>query len=327
MQEAVALSPVVAEGWIAVIDLGICLLPPLPMQGYRMRGKDNAVQAEGLKKLTKVIAAEYDYDRVDELMQRVSEKQRQVEEATAEAKQVRNELSRLQGASMIERMKQRINKTDIDRVQAQLRDKLALIEQWKEHAGTLLKEQFRQEAQLPVPLKEKKEIEKLASHYVTFEPLLPPSLARARCVAATIQQALKLELSESGEFDVVCIDDAHALNLAEFLWCVSNAKEQCLILADIKEQPPQSVSQIESARTWLQKNYFIYYHQEKGNELRFTTSQLPDNTASELVNPDLPPSFFESSLAAAMHQTPVPQGAKGRVYLLNTGDQRAVSEQ
>ena len=327
MQEVVALNSVVAEESIAVVDLGICLLPPLPIPAYSLRGKVNPTAAEGVRKLTKAIAAEYEYDRVAALVQRLSEKQQQVEEAAAEAEEIRIELSRLQSASMIERMKQRINKADIDHVQAQLQDKLALVERLMQHAGTLLKEQFKKESQLPIQLKEKKEIEKLASQQVSLESVFPQTLGGARCVAATVRQALKVDRQILGEFDIVCIDDAHALNLAEFFWCASNAKEQCLILADSTEQPPQSVSQVESARMWLQKNYFNFYQQEKGDQLRFTIHQLPENTASELVNPDLPVSLFESFIEAALQQTPLPQGAIGKVYFLNTEDQRAISEQ
>ena len=327
MQEVVALNSVVAEESIAVVDLGMCLLPPLPIPAYSLRGKESASNAEGMKKLTKIIAAEYEYDRVSALVQRLSEKQHQVEEAAAEAEEIRIELSRLQSASMIERMKQRINKADIDNVQAQLQNKLALVERLKENAATLLKEQFKKESQLPIQLKEKKEIEKLASQQFELEPVFPQTLGAARCVAATVRQALSVDRQVLGEFDIVCIDDAHALNLAELFWCASNAKEQCLILADITEQPPQSVSQVESARLWLQKNYFNFFQQEKGDQVRFTISQLPENTASELVNPDLPVSLFESCLDAALEQTPLPQGAAGKVYFLNTEDQRAVSEQ
>ncbi len=327
MQEVVSLNPAVAEESIAVIDSGICLLPPLPVPVYGMKGGELPAQREGIKKLLKIVTAEYEYDRVDTLMQKLTEKQRQIGEALSEADGIKAELLRMQNASMIERMKQRINKSDIDNVQPQLQNKLALVERLKQHASTLTKEQIKKEMQLPVQLKEKKEIEKLASMQVTLQSSFPPAVASVRCIAATAHHALTIEDSKLGEFDVVCIDDAHALNLAEFFWCASHGKEQCYVLADIAGQPPQSVSQFASARKWLQKNYFSYYQQHDSDEHRFTIGMLPENTANELANPGLSPSLFESCLAAAVQQTPIPQGAEGKIYCINTADQRSISEQ
>ena len=327
MEEIVALNSVVAEESIVVIDSGIRLLSPLPVPLYTMKGGDSTVYGEGLKKFIKIIAAEHEYDRVDALVKKREEKQRQIEDASSEAEEIKTRLQRLQNASMLERMKQGINKADIESAQFQLQDKLALVERLKQHAATLVKEQFKKEAQLPVSLKEKRELEKLASVQLTLHTTLPSTAAATRCIAITVHEALKFKQGELGEFDVVCIDDAHALNLAEFFWCASHAHEQCFILADITEQPPQSVSQLGTARKWLQKNYFTFYQQEESDHHRFTVGSFPDNIASELVNLEYPPSLFESCLASALHQSAVPQGAQGRIFFVNTEDQHSVSAQ
>ena len=327
MKEAVSLNPVVAEESIAVIDSGICLLPPLPIPLYAKKGGDMAAHGEGLKKLVKIIAAEHEYDRIDSLIKRLSEKQVQIEEATGEAEEIRAELLRLQNASMLERMKQRINKADIDNVQSQLQNKLALVDRLKQHVATLTKEQFKKESQLPFSLKEKKEIERLITVSVSLGRSFPETNATVRCVAATVNEALKIEQKLLGDFDVVCLDDAHALNLAEFFWCASQAREQCYILADVTEQQPQSTSQLESARTWLQKSYFVYYQQQESDEHRFSIGLLPKTAASELIHSELPPSLFEACLAAAIDQSPIAPGVKGRVWIINTEDQRSVSAQ
>ena len=327
MQEVVALNSAVAEESVVVIDSGIRLLPPLPMPLYAMKESDSAVYGEGLNKFIKIIAAEHEYDRVDALIRKREEKQRQIQDASSEAEEMQARLQRLQNASILERMKQGINKADIDSAQFQLQDKRALVERLKQHAATLLKEQFKKETQLPIPLKEKKELEKLASAQLSLHTALPSTVAATRCIAMTVHEALKFEQVQLGEFDVVCIDDAHALNLAEFLWCASHAQEQCFILADITEQPPQSVSQLAAARKWLQKNYFTFYQQEESDHHRFTIGSLPENTASELINPDFPPSLFESCLSSALNTAPVPQGAKGRIFFINTEDSHAVSAQ
>ena len=327
MLQAVSLNAAVAEESIAVIDTGIRLLPPLPMPVYAMESDNTDAQRDALKKLVKIVAAEHEYERLDALTTKREEKQRQIEEAAAEAEGIKVELTRMQNASMLERMKQRINKGDIDSAQLQLQHKLALVERLKQHAATLAKEQFKKESQIPVPIKEKKEVEKLASTKVSLARLLPPTIGSTRCIAATIAEALSIDSSQLGEFDVVCIDDAHALNLAEFFWCASHAKEQCFILADITEQPPQSVCQLESCRTWLQKDYFLFYQQQESNLHRFKPGMLPEGVASELTNPDIPPSPFASCLDVVIENAPLPQGSKGKIFCINTEDQRVVSEQ
>jgi len=324
MNEVVSLNPVVAEESIAVFDSGIRLLPQLPMPVYSAQRSNGSADEEGLKKLIKVIASEYEYDRVDGLMQKLHEKQRQVHEASKEAEDIKAELTRLQNASMIERMKQRINKADIDYIQSQYQNKLALVERLKQQAAAFAKEQFKKESQLPVQLKEKKALEKLASTQLSLQP--STSSALSRCIAATVYQALTMEPEQLGEFDVVCIDDAHALNLSEFFWCASLAKEQCFIFADITEQLPQSVSQLEQARSWLQKNYFTYF-QQGNEEQRFTLRMLPPDTASELLPSEQGITLFEAALINAIDQTPVPPGAKGKIYFINTEDQHSVSAQ
>ncbi|HTX19500.1 MAG TPA: hypothetical protein VMG34_12670 [Bacteroidota bacterium] len=327
MKEVAALNPVVAEESILALDPGLTLLPPLPMPSASLRFNENPAALENLRRLTRAVSAEHEYDRAAALAARVAEKQQQVEEAAAEGEELRAELARLQGASMIERMKLRIGKADIDRVQAQLQDKLALVDRLKEHASTLLKDQFRKESQFPVPLKEKRELEKLLSQPAALEMVFPRPPAEVRCVAATLRQALSMKRELLGAFDVVCIDDAHALSLAEFFWAASNAKGQCFILADAAEQPPQSISQGEPSRVWLQKNYLVYLQGDRGDLVRFSADQLPPAIASALTSPEAPRSLFVASLESALDAAPLPPALPGRVYVVNTQDQRGISEQ
>ncbi|HTR80445.1 MAG TPA: hypothetical protein VMM58_02365 [Bacteroidota bacterium] len=327
MHEVVSMNPAVAEESIAVFDSGSCLFPRLNIPSFGMRRGETASNNEGLKKLAALISAEHEYERIDAVVQKLAEKQQQIGEATGESDAMKAEVQRLQNASMLERMKQRINKADIDNAQTQLQNKLALVERLRQQVANLVKEQFKKESQLPIPLKERAAVEKLASTEVVMQATLPPAPGGVRCLASTVREALKFGAEKFGDFDVVCIDDAHALNLAEFFWCASHAKEQCMLLADITEQPPRSAAQVESAKSWLQKNYFLFFQQQESEERRFTVDVLPADSASELANPALPPPLLESCLAAAVDQTPVPQGTVGRVYFVNTSEHRAVSEQ
>ena len=329
MNEVALLNQEVAEESVAIIDAGLDLQPELSIPRVSMEGSVDPSVREGLKKLFSIIFAEHDYGRVFDLQTKIREKQKQIEEATAELNAAKEELNRLQNSSMIERMKQRINKTMIDEVQMMVQHKTGLVDRLKQQIAMLTKEEFKKESSLPVLLKEKQEIEKHASQKIAFvnTQTLGVRVSSKLCLATTLHQALLFDATLLSGFDIVCIDDAHALSLPVFFYCASLAKERCYTLADITEQPPQSVSQIEISRRWLQKNYFTFFQQEESDNHRFTVSMFPPDIVSELTQPGAGPSIFESILYHVVEQAPLPSSARGKIYFINTEDQRAVSTQ
>lgn len=329
MHEAASLNPAVAEESIAIIDAGLDLQPELPVPHI---GADSAVDpahAEGLRRLFTAIFAEEEYRRIADLDTRVREKQRQIEEASAETDRAKQELNRLQSMSMMERVKLRNHKTMLDDAQGAVQHKTALVERLRQQVASLTKEQFRKETALLVPLKERRTLEPLASLSAGFAgPAAAAAvIAERRCVATTLTQALQLDPSLLQGFDAVCIDDAHALNLAEFFYVASLARERCCVLADITEQPPQSAAQTSGPRAWLQKSYFHYLQDAAGEERRFTTASLPSGSVSVLTLQDRLPTLFDACLAHALDGTAVPANARGRVHVIDTSEHRAVSAQ
>jgi len=329
VREMLALNPVVVEESVVPADAGLDLQPQLEVDHLTVEGTVDTRDAGGLKKLFSIILAEHEYLRAQSLQKKIIEKQQQVEKADAEAKTAKDELHYLQNASMIERMKQRINKETIDNAQMKLRNKLALVERLNQQVAVLTKEMVKRESSLPVPPKEQREIVKLASVTIplTGEESFVSAIASKNCLATTVYQALHYSTATLSNFDVVCIDDAHALNLAEFFYCVSLAKERCYLFAAAAEQSPQSVSQIDTARRWLQKNYFSFFQQDDGDRRRFTSSIFPEDVVSELDAPEAAPTMFAASLHRALDNSPLPQGAKGKIYFINTEDQHATSLQ
>lgn len=329
MNEVASLNPVVAEESIAIIDAGLDLQPPLPVPHLSLDGVVDQQKTEGLKRLFSMIAAEVDYARVDELAAKIVQKQKQIAEATAEAESAKEEAIRLQNLGMMERMKLRNHKALLDEAQMKAQHKVALVERLNRHVTMLTKEQTKKELALPVPMKDRKSVQALSSTSMAFtgrDSFLKQTEGK-RCIATTISQALLLDASLFTGFDVVCLDDAHALNLPQFLYCASLAADRCYILADVTEQPPQSASQGEQARRWLQTNYFGFLHNDESDAHRFTVQMMPKQIVSELQIPGRTQTLFEALLFNVLEGTPVPPSTGGHIYVVNTDGQFATSPQ
>lgn len=327
LKEVADVNPVAVEESINVFSEGLLLRSSVSPFTFPKPHFFDEETRNGLTKLFSIINAEHEYLRIQHLQEKLNEKQQQITEATAEWQAVKDEVNRMQNASMIERM--RIGKKAIEELQVVMRDKHALVERLKQHLSVITKELFKKETSVPVSLREKKSYERFAA--TVFPHLdkkqLESEILSRQCLATSIHNILTLSPSVLSSFDIVCIDDAHALGLAQFFLFASLAKERCFILADVTEQPPQSVSQFDAAREWLQKNYFAYYQSEDSEYYRFMINLLPYDVVSELVLPDVFNNIFEATLLSSLEETPIPSGSKGRIFFLNTEEQRAVSPQ
>ncbi|MFA6456019.1 MAG: hypothetical protein WCW40_04290 [Bacteroidota bacterium] len=327
LKEIVGINPVAVEESMTVLSEGLMLRSDFSPDYFPQQPPLSDETRTGLTKLISIINAEHEYLRIKQLQDKLNEKQQQINDATAELQSAKEELNRVQNASMIERM--RIGKKAVEELQLQVRDKNALLERLKQHHAVVTKELFKKETSVPVSLRDKKSFERFAS--TTFAASdakkLEEQILSRQCLATSIYNIVTLPASVLSSFDIVCIDDAHALNLAQFFLFSSFAKERCFFLADVTEQPPQSVSQFDAAREWLHKNYFAYYQSEDSEYYRFMINLLPYDVVSELVLPHEAPNIFEATLLSALDETPIPAGSKGRIFFVNTEDQRATSPQ
>ncbi|MCK9408467.1 MAG: hypothetical protein WCX28_02715 [Bacteriovoracaceae bacterium] len=327
LKEIAEVNPTAAEESMTVLNEGLTLRSDHSLEFYPALHALDDETRNGLTKLFSIINAEYEYNRIQHLQEKMSEKQQQINEATEEWQSIKEELNRVHNASMIERM--RIGKKTVEELQNSLREKNALMERLKQHLTVITKELFKKETAIPVSLREKKMFERFTS--TVFPPANTASMytqiLTRPCLATTVYNAVALPANVLSSFDIVCIDDAHSLSLAQFFLFASFAKVRCFILADVTEQPPQSTSQFDAARTWLQKNYFAYYQNEDSEYYRFMINLLPYDVVSELVLPEVVTNIFEACLLAALEDSPIPPGSKGRIFFLNTEDQHATSPQ
>ncbi len=327
LKEIADVNPIAVEESITVMNEGLFSRADVSADYLpTIQPIDDETRA-GLAKLFSVITAESEYARVQTLQGKLNEKQQQINDANEELQNVKDELNRIQNASMIERL--RTGKKAVEEMQAMLGDKQSLLERLRQHQSTLTKELFKKEERLPVPLKNKKSVERFV-----LTQFLPADVKKTeeiillkQCFATTIHNITAMPQSVLSSFDIVCIDDAHSLNLPQLFLFASFAKERCFILADATEQPPQSVSQLDAARKWLHKNYFTYYQNQNVDHYRFMANLLPHNVVSELQSAASGPTIFESSLMAALENKDIQPGAAGRIFLINTEDQHAISSQ
>lgn len=327
LNEIAEINPVALEESIAVVNEGLYVRSNISENFYPQSSLLDEETKTDLTKLFSIIAHEHEYARIAQFHDKLNEKQRQINEASAELQSVKDELNRIQNASMIERM--RTGKKVLEDLHVAQKDKQALVERLKQHHLMLTKEIYKKETSLPVSIREKKILEKLATKQIPAISIKSDEqkIRSYPCLATTADSALALSPEILSSFDIICIDDAHALNLAQFFAFASLAKERCFILADVTEQPPQSVSQFDTARTWLQKNYFVYYQDEDSNHYRFMVNLLPYDSVSELILDQAATNLFESCLLSALEESPIAQESSGRIFFINTEDQKAQSPQ
>jgi hypothetical protein len=327
LKEITGVNPIAVDESITVMSDGLYAYSDVSDDYLPNRPHIDDETHAGLTKLLSVIAAEPDYTEVQLLHDKLYEKQRQIDKAAEELQDVKDELNRIQNASMLERL--RTGKKAVEELQITLRDKHAILVRLRQQESILNKEQWKKRERLPVPLKEKKSVEQFA--VTQFPPVdmkdMEKIILSKQCFATTIHNIVAMPQSVLSSFDIVCIDDAHALNLTQFFLCASFAKERCFILADVTEQPPQSISQFDAARAWLHKNYFNYYQNEDVDYYRFMVNLLPHNAMSELQSASSAPTIFDSCLTATLENKGIQPAGKGRIFLINTEEQHAVSPQ
>ncbi|HAP36751.1 MAG TPA: hypothetical protein DCQ28_12750 [Bacteroidetes bacterium] len=327
LKEVAEVNPNAIEDSIAVMSGGLFSGSAVSIDYFPKTPPITDETHIGLTKLLSIIAAESEYAEVQILHDKLTEKQRLIEKANEELKYIKDELNRLQNASMIERL--RTGKKAVEELQSKIRNKQTLLERLQHDESILNKNHWKKRELLPVPLKDKKIFERFASTQFPQEDIkkIEEIILSKQCFITTFHNIITMPKFVYSSFDIVCIDDAHSLSLPEFFLFASLAKERCFILANVTEQPPQSISQFDAARKWLHKNYFTYYQNEDVDQYRFMVNLLPLSVVSELHPDNSTPTIFTASLTAALENSDIQQGKKGRIFLINTEDQHAVSPQ
>jgi hypothetical protein len=220
----------------------------------------------------KLILHETFYQRTQEMRERVLDLRRQADAAAKEAVQLQKQIETIQNASIIDRMKKGFSKEDLAAAQKALVDRQAAHKRLQQMHQNLTAEITRFELNAPVTSEEtmalnaaQKRIDDLGGlEAVTkaveeYTQIDEATLINAkRFVATGIARALMDEQIRSGHFDLVIIDDAHAINIPTLSALAALAKEKVVVAGDPFQMGPESLLRNEDGRRWLQKDLFLF---------------------------------------------------------------------
>lgn len=220
----------------------------------------------------KTILHETFYLRTQEMRERVLDLRRQADAAAKEAVQLQKQVETIQNASILDRMKKGFSKEDLAAAQKALADKQAAHKRLQQMHQNLTAEITRFELSAPVSSEEtmslnaaQKRIDDLGGlDAVTkaveeYARIDEATLINAkRFVATGIARALMDEQIRSGHFDLVIIDDAHAINIPTLAALAGLAKEKVVVAGDPFQMGPESLLRNEDGRRWLQKDLFLF---------------------------------------------------------------------
>ena len=82
--------------------------------------------------------------------------------------------------------------------------------------------------------------------------------ARARLVGCTLTHALVAETLAPESFDVVLIDDAHAIPLPHLFWAAGLARSRLVVTTEEAALPPWHCAQLAVARRWLGRSFAAF---------------------------------------------------------------------
>ena len=220
----------------------------------------------------KTILHEDFYLKTRELRERVADLRRQADTAAKEATHWQQQVNTIQNASILDRMKKGFSKDDLAAAQKSLTEKQQSQKRFQLLHQSLTSEITRIELHAPVTSEEtmalnaaQKRIDELGGldtvtkavdeYTLVDEPLL---VNAKRFVCTGIARALMDAQVRGEQFDLVIIDDAHAINIPTLAALASLAREKVVLAGDPFQIGPESLLRNEAGRTWLQRDIFLF---------------------------------------------------------------------
>lgn len=283
--------------------------------------------------------------RLADLRHRVEEKNGQIASVTEELKAIQAQIDTIQNASMLERVKKGYSKEVLAQAQKGLEEKTAAQKRLQSLQSALSTEILRMELHAPLNEREKRkfhealsELDKNGGPEQTLQTLnddrkstFASILREKPCVAATLSDAMALAASGNVRFDLVIIDDAHLINLAEIAALAGYAVERLVIAGDPLQSGPTSAAHTDLAMRWLQQEIFEFagevstvyqffdWARQKPAESVFLGVQRTFNLKLSR--------FSASTIFNDNFQTTENDGAVGKIYFIDTSEIHSQSKQ
>ena len=284
----------------------------------------------------KQILFETHYVKIDELKEKVEEKKRQLFQVSGELSTSQDNVKRIQNASMLERMKKGFGKADLELAQKQYQEKLALQKRLLSIQQSMLSEIAKLEAQAPLTPEQLKEYEstlKRIQAHGGVEKVKQAVDEQSKINRTELLQAKKLLVTsldvflsdrsfESLQFDIVLVDNAERMNLADLAVVAQRAAGQLVVTGDPFLLEPESYAKTHLISRYLQQDIFSHLtgtneltklfdwsnsHQESSVFLLSPSSQSP-HSVSVLLSKVFPDKF--NSIGATK--------PRGRIFFVDT---------
>ncbi|HXG37791.1 MAG TPA: AAA domain-containing protein [Bacteroidota bacterium] len=284
------------------------------------------------------------YIRLNELRERATESKKQADQVAVELNAAREQLKKLEGASMLEKMK-KTYKDELALAQKKVADKQAAQKKLQTLAGTLSNEVLKLEVQLPVrgddlkafqdTVKRIGELGGLGKLQQALDEAGRASdekiLAGKKFIGTTLITALTDERLRSKQFDLVMVDDAEVINLPMLAALASRSREKLVIVGDPFQVDPESITNNELAQNYLQRDVFMYAAQTDDLHRLFEWSEhnkqwsiflSSQYATTPKVSQFVSSIFFDGKLKNISSASP-----KGKLYFIDTSPLKGNCEQ
>ncbi len=276
------------------------------------------------------------FSRLSQLRGIVDGNKRQVDRLTGEINALKETITRIEHASVVNRLRKGFGKEDMMAAQKQLKEKMAGLKRAQAKQTALSGSLIKLEAESPVDTDEWTEYQRIVKQIdereglEAFERSVADQTVGAeeallktkKFIGTTVVGALTHPHLKKWKADLVIIDDAEHIPVPLIAALAHKAQERLVIAGDPFQVGPSSASVSAAVREWIQTDIFQRIAGTDSLPTLFDWAKqnsqwsvlLPSHYAS---TPKLS-RFVGSVLFDEKIAVTVPPGAKGHVYLIDT---------
>lgn len=210
--------------------------------------------------------------KITQLRERISEKKKQLETLNREILPLKENVNRIQNASMMDRLKKGFGKDDMAQFQRKIEEKQSAVKRLQSQLTTLTHESLRIEAQAPVKGEEQQnynlamnrigelggleKVREAVDQYISVDE--KALLQSKQFVGTTVVHAISDPRLAGRTFDMVMVDDAESIPVPVITALARFSKEKMVACGDPYQLGPESASNSALAQEWLKRDIFLH---------------------------------------------------------------------
>ncbi len=297
-------------------------------------------------RIKKILHEDY-YTALEDLRKRTAEAKERFDRVTAELNAARTALTKLEQASMLEKMKKSY-KDELAQTQKLVAEKQSFQKRYQAQVAALSAELPKMELQAPIKADELKAFEQTLARIkeqggleAVVEKVEQAGLAKEaealrnkKLIGTTLMTALAPPLAgrlNDRRFDLVIVDDAEVVNLPTMAVVASHAVEQMVVSGDPFQVDPESLTNTELAQEWLQRDIFMYAAGTENLHELFAWSRHNSRwsifLSSQFATTPKLSRFVNSVLFDGELKVQAPADVKGKIFFCDTSSLRASCKQ